>query len=263
MSESNTKSQQESGNAWNPNFYDDKHSFVWKYGGDLVALLAPQPGERILDLGCGTGHLTAQIAESGAHVVGVDRAESMIAAAQREYPKLQFQTADARDLPFDQQFDAVFSNAALHWVHEPERAVRGIARALRPGGRFVAELGGKGNVRLISGAMDRALAELRGAGEPIRVWYFPSVGEYSTLLERNGLEVRFMSLFDRPTALSDGAAGLRNWIAMFCAPYLAAVPAAAEQKFLDRVEALLRPQLFHQGEWRADYRRLRLVAVRV
>jgi trans-aconitate methyltransferase len=131
---------------WNANLYDAKHAFVWKYGADLVPLLAPQSGERILDIGCGTGHLTAQIAESGARVVGVDRSPEMATAARKAYPKLQFEVADARDLPFRDEFDAVFSNAMLHWIREPELVVRSVRNALRPGGRFVAEFGGKGNI---------------------------------------------------------------------------------------------------------------------
>lgn len=246
---------------WNAELYDAKHDFVWKYGSDVVSLLAPKPDERILDLGCGTGHLTAQIAESGAQVIGVDHSAEMVAAARRAYPNLKFEIADARSLPYREEFDAVFSNAALHWIHEPESALQSISRALRPGGRFVAEFGGKGNIRAMAEAFDRVLAELgvANAGE-VRPWYFPSVGEYAALAEKNGLEVRFIALFDRPTELADGAAGLRNWIIMFFGEYLSKTSAATKEEFFRRVEELLRPKLFHDGRWWADYRRLRLVA---
>jgi trans-aconitate methyltransferase len=248
---------------WNANLYDAKHAFVWKYGADLVALLAPQTGERILDIGCGTGHLTAQIADCGARVVGVDRSPEMVAAARNAYPHLQFEVADARDLPYSAEFDAVFSNATLHWIHEPELVIRSVRKALLPGGRFVAEFGGKGNIRKMQGAFDQAYSELQAAapGE-INPWYYPSVSEYATLLETNGLEVRFITLFDRPTPLADGEAGMRNWITMFGSDYSAKLPAGTREAFLQRVEELLRPELFRDGQWMADYRRLRLAAAR-
>lgn len=255
-----TDSQGKVSADWNADLYNSKHDFVWKYGSAVVSLLSPQSGERILDLGCGTGHLTAQIADSGAQVMGVDRSPEMIAAAREAYPNLKFEIADARDLPFREEFDAVFSNATLHWIREAEEALHGIWRALRPGGRFVAEFGGKGNIRTMEEAFDRALMEL-GAGGPgdVRPWYYPSISEYATLAEANGFEVGFITLFDRPTELADGAAGLRNWIKMFCGAYLDRAGARREE-FAQRVEELLRPKQFRDGQWWADYRRLRLVA---
>jgi trans-aconitate methyltransferase len=249
---------------WNANLYDAKHAFVWKYGADLVPLLAPQSGERILDLGCGTGHLTAQIAESGARLVGVDRSPEMVNAARKAYPNLQFEVADARDLLFHDEFDAVFSNATLHWIREPEVVIRSVRNALRPGGRFVAEFGGKGNIRKMQSAFDQALSELNASEKTkINPWYYPSVSEYSTLLEKNGLEVRFITLFDRPTPLADGESGLRNWITMFGSDYYAKLAPESRESFLRRIEELLRPELFRDGQWWGDYRRLRLAAVKL
>lgn len=250
---------------WDAGLYNAKHEFVWKYGADLVSLLNPRAGERILDLGCGTGHLTAQIAESGAEVIGVDRSPEMVAAARKAYPNLKFEISDARDLKYQDEFDAIFSNATLHWIHEPEAVLQGIHRALKQGGRFVAELGGKGNIQKMQLAFDQALIDVGAAmraGE-VNPWYYPSVGEYSALVERSGMEVRFATLFDRPTELADGAAGLRNWMAMFCGAYLERAGAQRREQFLARAEELLRPGLFHQGIWRADYRRLRIVAVKL
>jgi trans-aconitate methyltransferase len=251
------------GAAWNANLYDAKHDFVWKYGSDVVLLLAPQPGERILDLGCGTGHLAAQIADTGARVVGVDRSAEMILSARAAYPDLRFEIADATELPFREEFDAVFSNATLHWIHEPARVVERVWNALRSGGRFVAELGGKGNIRKMQVAFEEALIQM-GASKPgeVNPWYYPSVSEYATLLEQNGFEVRLMTLFDRPTGLADGEAGMRNWITMFGGAYLEKAGSARREEFFQRIEGLLRPELFRDGQWWADYRRLRLVAVK-
>jgi trans-aconitate methyltransferase len=246
--------------TWDVGLYDGKHAFVWKHGASLVELLAARPGERVLDLGCGTGHLTAAIAATGAAVVGLDRSEEMLTQARSAYPALPFVLGDARDFRFDEPFDAVFSNAALHWVRPPEAAVRRIADALKPGGRFVVELGGRGNVAAILRAMATA-AERLGLRPALPDWFYPSVGEYAGLLEAAGLEVRTATLFERPTPL-DGPGGLRDWVRMFGGGVLEAVPEGRREDFLGGVEDAARPELFRDGGWVADYRRLRLVAVR-
>lgn len=247
---------------WDSALYTAKHSFVYEYGRELVALLAPQRGERILDLGCGSGQLTRAIAESGARVTGLDNSASMIDAARGAYPELSFVLGDAREFSFDEPFDAVFSNAALHWVKPPEKAIDCVARCLRPGGRFVAEFGGKGNVRCIYEAAEAAGREI--AGREVRnVNYFPSVAEYSALLESRGMEVRQASLFDRPTKLEDGENGLRNWLTMFGEKTFGAMPDDIRQKWIARTEEKSRATLLHDGSWYADYRRLRIVAVRM
>ncbi|HEV8253595.1 MAG TPA: methyltransferase domain-containing protein [Vicinamibacteria bacterium] len=246
--------------AWDAAAYDEKHAFVWRLAADLLELLAPRPGERILDLGCGTGHLTRRIADAGAEVVGLDIDPGMIERARSHYPGLRFERGDAADFAGG-PYDAVFSNAALHWVRDPEAAVRCIAGALRPGGRFVAEFGGKGNVASVLAAVQATLAERGQRGIP-SPWYYPSVGEYAALLERHGLEVRQASLFDRPTPLEGGEQGLRDWIGVFGRDFLAGAGDEREP-FLRGVEARLRPMAFRDGRWIVDYRRIRIVAVRV
>src|SRR5438270_5751580 len=169
---------------WNAALYAGKHSFVFGYGRDLVSLLDPQPGERILDLGCGTGQLTRAIADAGAQVVGIDNSPGMIEAARAEYTDLEFEQADARSFSFPYAFDAVFSNAVLHWVLEAESVVRCVSSSLKPGGRFIAEFGGHGNVARISDALREALRE-EGQADERAWWYYPTVGEYSALLEKH------------------------------------------------------------------------------
>jgi SAM-dependent methyltransferase len=227
---------------WDAGEYDSTHFYVTDYGRGLIDLLAPSAGERVLDLGCGTGHLTQQIAERGASVVGIDSSVDMIAQARQNYPKLRFELSDAATYRAAAPFDAVFSNAALHWMHPPEAVAGSIASALKIGGRFVAEFGGKGNVASVVSA----------AG--FNPWYFPSIGEYSTLLERNGIEVTSAVLFHRPTIL-DRENGLRDWLDMFFKPPL------REEK-IRQMEVELRPKLFQGSGWAIDYRRLRIVGYR-
>jgi trans-aconitate methyltransferase len=209
---------------WNAALYDAKHAFVWEKAKGVVELLAAKPGERILDLGCGTGVLTAQIAASGAEVIGVDRSAEMIGEARQKFPQLRFEVCDARALPFCAEFHAVFSNAALHWIREAEQVVERIARALGPGGRFVAEFGGQGNVQNVIAALESALLQLGVSAQGANPWFYPSVAEYSTMLERYGLEVREAALFDRPTELEDNERGLAAWIAMFGDSFLRRLP---------------------------------------
>lgn len=244
--------------GWNATRYEEKHSFVWRYGADLLELLAPKPGERILDVGCGTGQLTAQIAHSAAQAVGLDSSESMLAEARRNYPELTFVLGDAAGFVFSERFDAVFSNAALHWVKDAEGAVSSIARALRPGGRFVAELGGKGNIASVQAALRTVLGPTADAQSP---WYYPSVGEYAPILERHGFEVRYASLFDRPTPL-EGENGMEEWLRMFTPKYLDAFPPQRAREIVTELVEQLRPALYHSGRWIVDYRRLRVVAFR-
>lgn len=252
------------GREWSADDYDGDHAFVYEYGEGVVDLLDPETGERVLDLGCGTGHLSETIAERGASVVGLDASAEMIERARETYPDRRFVRADARsfDGEFDEPFDAVFSNAALHWIPESnhDAVLASVREALRPGGRFVAELGGTGNVEAFADAI-RSACVARGY-EVESPWYFPSVGEYASRLEENGFEVRYATLFDRPTALDDGESGLRNWIEMFASEFLESIPGEEREAILEEVETELREAYLREGGWVAPYRRLRFVAVR-
>ena len=245
---------------WNSALYDQKHAFVFEYGKSLVSMLAPQPGETILDLGCGTGHLAADIAQSGAHVIGIDGSPEMIEKARATYPTLQFQVADARAFSFPDTFDAIFSNATLHWIKEAEDVIKNMAASLKPSGRLVAEMGGKGNVESVLAATRQAIQEITQQ-EVDDGWYFPSIGEYTPLLEKHGLQVQSAILFDRPTRL-EGTDGLRNWLRMFGARMLRNIPEIQQAEVFTRVEDSLRDRFFKGDHWIADYRRLRFTAIK-
>ena len=243
-------------NQWNVELYENKHSYVWQYGSEILEILAPQPGESILDLGCGTGQLTSQIAATGARVVGMDAASSAIATCRQNYPQIEFIVADGADFTVEQSFDAVFSNAALHWIQPPAAAVKCIYKALKPGGRFVAEFGGKGNVKQIIDAIQQEIAQ-----PDYNPWYFPSIGEYSTLLEQQGFEVNCALLFSRPTKL-ESENGLASWLEMFAKDCFDMLTLAEKIALIKRIESKLRSSLYRDRHWWADYYRLRIIATK-
>lgn len=254
---SNNRAEQ----TWDAGTYDQRHNFVWRYGAELIELLQPRAGERILDLGCGTSHLTAQLAARGARVIGLDRSPTMLAEARHAYPHLPLVAADARRFAFAEPFDAVFSNAVLHWILEAERVGECLAAALKPGGRFVAEFGGQGNIKLIRAALHAALDEIgRPEGRQWNILYFPSESEYAALLERHGFVIQQARLFDRPTKLEEGERGMRGWLEMFERGTLDRLEASEREAVLASVEKQLRPHLHKDDHWIADYVRLRVVA---
>jgi trans-aconitate methyltransferase len=248
---------------WNADLYEGKHAFVWQYGEDIVELLSPQSGERILDLGCGTGQLTEKIASLGAEAMGIDSSAAMISKAEANYPHLQFSVADARNFQVAQPLDAVFSNAALHWIKEADAVISCIWQALKPGGRFVAEFGGKGNIYAIASTLFSILEPTGSTTlESLNPWYFPSIGDYATRLEKQGFDVTYAVLFNRPTPLADGEAGLANWIKMFASTVLSPYSTDEQNQLIATLEQRLKPTLYRDGTWIADYRRLRVVAIK-
>jgi trans-aconitate methyltransferase len=244
--------------AWNPTHYDRAGAFVPQLAGDLIELLAPRPGERVLDLGSGTGDLTQQLAAAGARPLGLDASREMVAAAARKHPNLSFVVGDGQQLSFDGEFDAVFSNATLHWLPRADDVAAGVARALRPGGRFVAEFGGARNVQSVRDAMQAELAARGIEGYATPAWFFPSVPQYARVLEQAGLFVHSLVWFERPTRL-DGACGLADWLELFCLPLLRAL-GERRAEVVQGVEQRCRAQLFTDDAWWLDYTRLRVVA---
>lgn len=238
--------------GWDAKLYDGAHGFVTTLGESLIDLLNPQAGEKVLDLGCGTGRLTAEIAARGAMALGLDASPQMIEAAKQDYPSVEFCLADGAGFDLGSDFDAIFSNAALHWVKPPAEAAKSMAHALKPGGRLVFEMGGKRNVSRIEAAL-MEVGQLN-----VSPWYFPSLAEYGSVLEAAGLEVVYGTLYDRPTPL-EGPEGMKNWVRMFGS----ATGLQFNEDQLQTIEDMARPHLWDGEKWVADYRRLRAVAVKV
>lgn len=248
---------------WNARLYDDKHAFVFKYGEDLVEDLAPRAGERILDLGCGTGYLTHLIAQKGATVTGIDNSPTMIEMADNMYPGLNFLVRSATDFDFDTPFDAIFSNAVLHWVLDKEAAIECIYRNLRPGGRLILEMGGKGNVEEILVATRKVLTRHGFYNNAAtQLWYFPSLGEYSTLLEKRGFRIRNAAHFDRPTELKDTEAGIKDWLRMFANAFFRNIPDTSVDTILGEIQEAVRQTNYRGHKWYGNYKRLRIEAIR-
>jgi trans-aconitate methyltransferase len=242
---------------WDPERYARNARFVSDLGMPVVELLAPQPGERILDLGCGDGALTQKLVDIGCVVVGVDGSADQIAAARAL--GLNARVMDGERLTFDGAgFDAVFSNAALHWMKRANDVIEGVWRALRPGGRFVAECGGHGCVATIARALEQELSRRGIDASTVNPWYFPTAEEYRGRLEARGFAVRSIALFPRPTPLPGDVTG---WLETFAESFTSALPAVERRMFLEDVQERLRPDLCDAvGHWTADYVRLRFAA---
>lgn len=246
-------------NLWNPKLYEERASFVGEGGAPVIELLAPRRSERILDLGCGPGKLTHELAQRGASVLGVDASPEMLAEARASYPELGFALERAETLPFEAEFDGIFSNATLHWVPQADAAARAMYRALKRGARLAAEFGGKGNVASVRRAVATALG--RDEWNP---WYFPSVAEYASVLERAGFRVRIAHWFQRPSPMPDSAerSGVANWLSIFASELLGPLSPSERAALFARVEAETRAELQRDGVWYIDYVRLRVLATK-
>jgi SAM-dependent methyltransferase len=242
--------------TWNTEGYGKHARFVTDLGLPVFELLSPQPGEHILDLGCGDGLLTKKIADLGCKVVGLDSSADFVAAARKL--GLEVVEKSAYHMDFGPRFDAVFSNAALHWMKDADLVIGNVARALRPKGRFVAEMGGHDCVRTLLSALIEEL-NLRGHdGRAANPWYFPTVEDYGARLAAAGFEVRYIALIPRPTPLPGDAMG---WLQTFCGCFAAVLPPAEREDYLACVRRRIKPELCDaEGNWTADYVRLRFDA---
>ena len=247
-----------SGQTWDTAAYAATGRFVADLAGPVVELLNPQPGEAILDLGCGDGELTARIAASGAAITGVDSSPTMVAEARAR--GLSVYEGSIRTAMYESEFDAVFSNAALHWMPDAEAVIAAVCRSLKPGGRFVAEMGGQGNIAAIRTALQAVLAPYGIDAEEIAASFYPSPAHYQRLLEAGGFDVRTIELIPRPTPLPHG---MESWLNTFRNGVLDLLPKADRHRAVNETVALLEPILRdHDGNWVADYVRLRFYAVR-
>ena len=242
--------------TWNPERYATHARFVSDLGQPLLELLAPRAGERVLDVGCGDGALTQHLVAAGCRVVAIDNSAAQVRAARAR--GIDARVADASALDFDREFDAVFSNAVLHWITHPDAALAGIRRALAPGGRLVAELGGHGCVAAVREALRVALGRRGIDAESCNPWYFPTVAEYRARLDEQGFSIDSIELFPRATRLPSD---LTDWLQTFAQAFLAAVPAPERAAVCDEVRHRLEPRLRGgDGIWVADYVRLRVAA---
>lgn len=243
---------------WIASEYVKHASFVPTMANDVVGLLDPKEGEVILDVGCGDGELTQKIQEKGCSVIGIDSSPSMIETAKRR--GIESYVMDGHNIPYQKKFDAVFSNAALHWLTKPEKAIKGAYLALKENGRFVAEFGGKGNIAALLKAMQEVFEENADFGQFHMPWYFPSVEEYQGLLEQAGFHVKYIELIPRPTPLKSG---VEKWLEIFAEGITSHLSQEQKTAFLGSVKGKLLSVLFtEQTGWVADYVRLRFEATK-
>jgi trans-aconitate methyltransferase len=245
---------------WNTELYNNQHAFVYQYGEAVIDLLDPRSFENILDLGCGTGELTQKIKEKGCLVLGIDSSAEMIAKAKAAYPLIPFEVADATAMEYDNEFDAVFSNAVLHWINDQEKAAENIYKALRTNGRLVAEFGGQNCVKNIIRALRKSF-EKRGLSFE-ECWFFPSPGQYATILEEKGFRVNMIQHFDRQTELADDESGMKDWIEMFGNNFFNNILPEQKKQIIEDAVNTLRPTNYKNGKWFADYTRLRVKAIK-
>ncbi|MDE7241633.1 class I SAM-dependent methyltransferase [Desulfovibrio sp.] len=243
---------------WNATLYEERHGFVAEYGKGLLEFVPVDPRQAILDLGCGTGTLTSELAARAGTVLGLDASPEMVTAARARFPDIDFITGDALELSFENRFDTVFSNAVFHWLPDHDRLLKNIRRALKPGGRLVCEFGAKGNVAAVENAFARACEE-RGLRYESR-FTFPEPEAFARQLAENRFTCELVVAYARPTVLQNGESGLRHWLRQFFAAELRPLPESAQEALTSRVEELARPSLWNGKAWVADYRRLRAVA---
>jgi SAM-dependent methyltransferase len=245
--------------TWNPEQYARDARFVSDLGAPVLELLSPQPGERILDLGCGDGVLAAKLQALGCDVLGVDASAAQVEATKKL--GVPAQAIDGENLPFENEFDAIFSNAALHWMrNDPDAVIAGVYKSLRAGGRFVAEMGGANCVQKIRTALIAALDRRNIDGKSADLWYFPTVEDYSARLKHAGFTIDYIAHIPRPTPLPGDVTA---WLKVFAHNFTDKLPPSDRDAYLAEVQAALKPQLCDEnGKWTADYTRLRFKAMK-
>lgn len=247
--------------TWDAQEYTNNFSFVHQYGSSLIDLISFRPNMTCLDLGCGNGALTAKLRETGLSVIGMDASEELLAIAKTQHSQIEFIQGDATDFVLKNPVDVVFSNAVFHWIDTEKQSamLHNVFQALKPGGQFVFEFGGKGNNALIHGALEKAFKKRKLLYE--FPFYFPSIAEYTTRMEQAGFRVTYATLFDRPTLLT-GSDGLYDWIKMFIKTPFSNISEQWKEEIIREAVNDLKPELYIHQQWYADYVRLRCKAVR-
>ena len=243
---------------WNSSLYDSKHDFVAEYGKGLLEFIPKNNVQTILDLGCGTGTLTAQLADLCSKVVGVDSSQNMIVKAKKQFENIEFSVCDALALPFEKEFDVVFSNAVFHWINDHDALLKNIHKALKPRGLLVCEFGANGNIATIENAFINVCERLGYHYKP--KFNFPTVEMFGEMLEKNGFVIDKIYDFDRPTVFKDGEQGLTNFLKQFFASELEVMPEHIQTSLFNEIAESTRGTLWNGKEWVADYRRLRAIA---
>ncbi len=245
---------------WNPSEYKKGFSFVHEYGEDVLKLFSLPKGSFVCDLGCGRGELTSKLRAEGYEAVGLDASEDMIKAARAAFPDIEFISGNGLDFTLPEKADGIFSNAVFHWIdgNLQDRLLENISSNLRTGGELVCEFGGRGCAEKVHSAL-RKIFEEKGLSYAYE-FYFPTIGEYAPLLEKNGLRVVYASLFDRPTPQKQG---LRGWIEMFDKKPFEGIDTETKEVIIKEAEEILKPELFSEGVWIVDYVRIRLKAVKI
>lgn len=246
---------------WNADLYDGRHGFVSQYGESLLEYIPADKGLSVLDLGCGTGILTKELSLRVGKVLGADASADMVRRARELYPGVKFEVLDALAMEWKDKWDVVFSNAVFHWIPRHDRLLANVFRALKKGGRLVCEFGAEGNITRIEEVFSRALSAKGGVYES--PFYFPSPADYAELLRRAGFAIEELYDYDRPTPLEDGEKGLENWMRQFFAGHLEGVSPDECARLFRQVEQELKPSLWDGTRWVADYRRMRVVAVKL
>ena len=243
---------------WNATEYKEHASFVPSLTNDVIDLLNPQKGERILDVGCGDGELTLKLQEKGCLVTGIDSSVSMVESTKNR--GIEAHVIDGHNMCYQNEFDAVFSNAALHWLTQPEKVIKNVWLSLKSNGRFVAEFGGDGNIAALLRAMQAVFQENKGFGEFNNPWFFPSVDEYKFLLEQEGFNVKYIALIPRPTPLKSG---VRKWLEIFAEGITSHLNPEQKKTFIIAVKDKLTTILYTEKDgWVADYVRIRFEATK-
>lgn len=242
------------GKHWNTEKYEKNARFVSDYGIDVISWLDPKPHEYILDLGCGDGVLTKKIIEFGCKVLGVDGSLEFVNAAKKI--GVNAVQGDGENLNFEEEFDAIFSNAALHWMTDQEKVISGVSKGLKKGGRFVVEMGGAGNLEKIQKVITETVSEY---GYKIKkCWFLPTESEEKKLLEKYGLKIHKMSFFKRPTPLPTG---IKEWLWTITVPLLGNVPEELHGEIIEKIAKKLEKRLEYENDkYIADYVRLRFIA---